>query len=99
MLVAGSYSEDTDDLTVGLLDFDSMKWTTAQVKDPRQRARLETPTRRAAVSGGLFVDETTFGGSSLSSSTFSSRLPMLVLFGGFELSGRRCFNDLYTLPL
>ena len=87
MIVAGSYSEDTEELTVGILEFDSMKWTSAaKVKDPRQGARLETPSRRAAVSGGLFVEQQQHQPNSGSTTT---RLPMLILFGGFELSGRQ----------
>jgi len=48
MLVAGSYAEDSDELTVALLTFATMRWTIARV-DPRG----QTPSRRAAISGGL----------------------------------------------
>lgn len=83
MLVAGSYAEDSEDLTVATLTFATMRWSVAKV-DPRG----QTPSRRAAISGGV-----------LPAMTGGARLPLLVVFAGFELSARRCFNDLFVLPL
>ena len=83
MIVAGSYAEDSEDLTVAVLHFASMRWSVARV-DPRG----QTPSRRAAISGALLPQM--IGGA---------RLPMMVVFGGFELTARRCFNDLFVLPL
>ncbi len=82
MLVAGSYNEDSEEITVATLTFATMRWTVAKV-DPKG----STPSRRAAISGGVLPPMS--GGA---------RLPMLVVFAGFELSARRCFNDLFVMP-
>lgn len=48
----------------------------------------KAPARRAAPSGVLLPQDPTF-----------ALMPRLLLFGGFDISSRKCFNDVYTVIL
>jgi hypothetical protein len=72
-----------EDFSVDVFNFKTFAWV------PLKHAAVvpgAVPTRRAALGAAVTVPS-------------GNRLPLLVLFGGFNMAAKRCMNDLHALVL
>jgi hypothetical protein len=81
MVVFGSYSEDTQHMTLLSLDLETMHWRHVDTVGPG-------PLRRAAPSGAVIAAD-----------SFRGKAARLVVFGGFDIAARRCFNEVHAITL
>jgi hypothetical protein len=82
MYVCGSYSEEHAHMILHSLCLRTFVWRRVHV------GGKQLPARRAAPSGVLLPQNTTF-----------ALMPRLLMFGGFDITTRKCFNDVYTVTL
>jgi hypothetical protein len=81
MVVFGSYSEESANMSLLALDLETLHWRTVDTRGPG-------PLRRAAPSGAVIPAD-----------SFRGKAARLLVFGGFDIAARRCFNEIHIITI